>query len=99
MHNINRVELFGVILNDPLTVLVDDGKRYTEFSLLTNERVNGKEYNEVHICLAWNGLSDIAQKMKKMNRVLLTGSLHYKINRESEIKCHEIIIMDNKNEM
>jgi single-strand DNA-binding protein len=80
----NRVTLIGNLGQDPETKTTETGKKVTRFTMATNDgykNADGQKINETtwHNIVAWNGLSDIAEKyLKKGKEVAVEGRIVYR---------------------
>jgi single-strand DNA-binding protein len=80
----NRVSLIGNLGKDPETKTTENGKKFTHFTLATNDGYKnneGEKVNETtwHNIVAWNGLADIAGKyLKKGREVAVEGRIVYR---------------------
>jgi single-strand DNA-binding protein len=80
----NRVSLIGNLGKDPETKTTETGKKFTHFTLATNDGYKnneGEKVNETtwHNIVAWNGLADIAGKyLKKGREVAVEGRIVYR---------------------
>jgi single-strand DNA-binding protein len=81
---VNKVELSGHAGMDPEVRSINDNLKIAKFSLATNESYKNKEGEWVrdttwHNIVLWNKLATEAEeKVKKGNRVNLTGKLSYR---------------------
>jgi single-strand DNA-binding protein len=80
----NRVTLIGNLGQDPETKTTETGKKVTRFTMATNDgykNADGQKISETtwHNIVAWNGLSDIAEKfLKKGKEVAVEGRIVYR---------------------
>jgi single-strand DNA-binding protein len=80
----NRVTLIGNLGQDPETKTTETGKKVTRFTMATNDgykNADGQKISETtwHNIVAWNGLSDIADKyLKKGKEVAVEGRIVYR---------------------
>jgi single-strand DNA-binding protein len=80
----NRVTLIGNLGQDPETKTTESGKKVTRFTMATNDgykNADGQKISETtwHNIVAWNGLSDIAERfLKKGKEVAVEGRIVYR---------------------
>jgi single-strand DNA-binding protein len=80
----NRVTLIGNLGQDPETKTTDNGKKFTHFTLATDDgykNADGQKVNETtwHNIVAWNGIAEIAGKyLKKGRQVAVEGRIVYR---------------------
>ncbi|HMJ47838.1 MAG TPA: single-stranded DNA-binding protein [Ferruginibacter sp.] len=108
----NRVHLIGYVGASPETKTTENGKKFTRFSIATNERYTnaaGEKITETiwHNLIGWNQLADIAEKfLNKGSEVAIEGKL---INRSyvdkegqkkyiSEIQVIELLMLGSKSQ-
>ena len=93
-RHINKVELFGRLLDVVQTIELKDGKRYTICELVT-ERIcdtNAKIRTDKHTLLFWNSMSDKARRFNKGMQISVQGHIHYnKEKTEIIVKLYELI--------
>lgn len=82
--SINKVELSGHAGMDPEVRLINENLKIAKFSLATNESYKNREGEWIrdttwHNIVLWNKLATEAEeKVKKGNKVNLTGKLTYR---------------------
>lgn len=80
----NRVTLIGNLGQDPEIKTTENGKKFTHFTLATNDgykNADGQKVSETtwHNIVAWNGLAETASKfLKKGKEVAVEGRIVYR---------------------
>jgi single-strand DNA-binding protein len=109
----NRVTLIGNLGQDPETKTTESGKKFTHFTLATDDgykNSDGQKVNETtwHNIVAWNGLADIAGKyLKKGRQVAVEGRIVYRSYEDkkgvtkyiTEIVLNDLILLRSGKEL
>ena len=80
----NRVTLIGNLGQDPEVKTTESGKKFTHFTMATNDgykNADGQKVTETtwHNIVAWNGLAETAGKyLKKGKEVAVEGRIVYR---------------------
>lgn len=80
----NRVTLIGNLGVDPEVRTTENGKKWTHFTLATNDGFKNSDGQKVtettwHNIVAWNGLAETATKfLRKGNEVAVEGRIVYR---------------------
>lgn len=80
----NRVTLIGNLGVDPEVRTTESGKKWTHFTLATNDGFKNSDGQKVtettwHNIVAWNGLAETATKfLRKGNEVAVEGRIVYR---------------------
>ena len=80
----NRVTLIGNLGQDPEIKTTENGKKFTHFTLATNDGYKNAEVQKIvettwHNIVAWNGLAETASKfLKKGKEVAVEGRIVYR---------------------
>lgn len=73
---LNKVILIGRVGREPEIKYASDGSMVVNFSVVTSEKINGKEYKEWHRIVAWGKIADIcAEYLHKGDMVYLEGRM------------------------
>jgi len=103
----NRVTLIGNLGMDPEVKTTETGKKFTHFTLATNDgykSADGQKVNETtwHNIVAWNGLAETAGKfLKKGKEVAVEGRIVYRTYEDkkgvtkniTEIVLNDLILL------
>ncbi|ETN80452.1 hypothetical protein RB195_009418 [Necator americanus] len=82
-YSMNRVEIVGGVANDPVFKTAKNDRPYSIINVITNSRLrlgNGeyKDQTERHTITAFGRTAEfVAKNIKKGQRVLINGRLHY----------------------
>ncbi len=105
----NRVTLIGNLGQDPETKSTETGKKFTRFTLATNDgykNADGQKVSETtwHNIVAWNGLAETAEKfLKKGKEVAVEGRIVYRTYEDkkgatkyiTEIVLNDLLLLRN----
>lgn len=105
----NRVALIGNLGQDPEIKTTETGKKFTHFTLATNDSFRNTEGQIVkettwHNIVAWNGLAETAEKfLKKGKEVAVEGRIVYRTYEDkkgitknaTDIVLTEILLLRN----
>ena len=99
----NRVQLIGHLGQDPEMKTLESGKKFTRFTLATNEsykNAEGVKTEETtwHNVVAWNSTAEVISKyLKKGKEVCIEGRITYRTYTDksgSERSATEIVTTD-----
>lgn len=93
---VNKVFIEGRLVADPEVKQLNNEKKtkVANFSLAINKA--NSERPDFHLCVAYNGTADIAEKLQKGKNILVEGRLNQKVWEDSAQKKHRVteIIVD-----
>lgn len=99
----NRVELIGIVGQDPIFRRSKNGKEFATLSLATTHSIKNKETDEFVQATTWhNGLIAFSNKLnrvkflKKGSKVYISGHLNYSVSENNGVNTyHTQIIIDD----
>jgi len=110
--DLNRTELIGRLVKDPVSRKLSNGQKVTTFDLATNyswQDIKTKEKKETvdfHSVVFWGRTAGVVEKyLKKGSRIFMSGRLVYRTwedktgtkKYKTEIIGSDLIMIDSKN--
>lgn len=108
----NKVQLIGNLGQDPEIVTLESGTKLAKFTIATNESYRNDKGEKVkdtqwHNVVAWGKVAEIVETfLAKGKQVAVEGKLVHRSYETkegekryfTEIKCNELLMLDNKKE-